>query len=103
MQVDPVLALQLTDSCLSLPDEATSALDTQSERYIQKALEHVMNNRTTIVIAHRLSTIEKADVIIVMEQGEIIERGSHIELLAKQGAYAKLHAIQFNENNSKES
>jgi subfamily B ATP-binding cassette protein MsbA len=76
-------------------DEATSALDTQSERYIQKALEHVMAHRTTIVIAHRLSTIEKADVILVMEHGEIIERGSHTELIAKQGAYAQcLYAVR---------
>jgi len=85
----------LKNAPLLILDEATSALDTQSERYIQKALEHVMANRTTIVIAHRLSTIENADVILVMEQGEIIERGSHAELLAKQGAYATLHALQF--------
>jgi len=86
----------LKNAPLLILDEATSALDTHSERYIQKALEHVMVNRTTIVIAHRLSTIENADVILVMEQGEIIERGSHAELLAKQGAYAALHALQFN-------
>jgi len=87
----------LKNSPLLILDEATSALDTHSERYIQKALEHVMANRTTIVIAHRLSTIENADVILVMEQGEIIERGSHAELLAKQGAYAALHALQFSD------
>jgi len=85
----------LKNAPLLILDEATSALDTHSERYIQKALEHVMENRTTIVIAHRLSTIENADVILVMEQGEIIERGSHTELLAKQGAYTALHALQF--------
>ena len=83
---------------LLILDEATSALDTQSERYIQKALEHVMAHRTTIVIAHRLSTIERADVILVMEAGEIVERGTHTELLAKNSVYAKLHAMQFNEN-----
>jgi len=88
----------LKNAPLLILDEATSALDTQSERYIQKALEHVMQNRTTIVIAHRLSTIENADVILVMEQGEIVERGSHADLLAKQGAYAKLHALQFSES-----
>ncbi|NOR81414.1 MAG: lipid A export permease/ATP-binding protein MsbA [Methyloprofundus sp.] len=88
----------LKNAPLLILDEATSALDTQSERYIQKALEHVMAHRTTIVIAHRLSTIEKADVILVMEAGEIIERGTHAELLAKNAAYAKLHALQFNEN-----
>jgi len=88
----------LKNAPLLILDEATSALDTHSERYIQKALEHVMAHRTTIVIAHRLSTIESADVILVMEQGEIVERGSHAELLAKQGAYASLHALQFSES-----
>jgi len=90
----------LKNAPILILDEATSALDTQSERYIQKALEHVMAHRTTIVIAHRLSTIEKADVILVMEQGEIIERGAHAELITKQGAYAKLHAMQFTESDS---
>ncbi|MCF8007564.1 MAG: lipid A export permease/ATP-binding protein MsbA [Methylovulum sp.] len=80
-------------------DEATSALDTESERYIQTALQKVMRNRTTLVIAHRLSTIENADVILVMEQGRIIERGSHQQLLAQQGAYARLHAMQFKHTN----
>jgi len=85
----------LKNAPLLILDEATSALDTHSERYIQKALEHVMAHRTTLVIAHRLSTIERADVILVMEAGEIIERGSHAELIAKKGAYAALHAMQF--------
>lgn len=75
-------------------DEATSALDTQSERLVQEALEHMMQNRTSIVIAHRLSTIQKADKIIVMEAGEIIEQGKHNELLAKKGIYAKLIEMQ---------
>lgn len=91
----------LKNAPLLILDEATSALDTHSERYIQKALEHVMANRTTIVIAHRLSTIENADVILVMEQGEIVERGSHTKLLEKQGAYAALHALQFTEVETK--
>lgn len=90
----------LKNAPLLILDEATSALDTQSERSIQKALEHVMANRTTIVIAHRLSTIEKADVILVMEAGEIVERGTHTELLAKNAAYAKLHAMQFNDTSA---
>ena len=78
-------------------DEATSALDTESERHIQDALETVMQGRTTLVIAHRLSTIEKADRILVMDGGRIIESGRHSELLAKGGAYAQLHQMQFSE------
>jgi subfamily B ATP-binding cassette protein MsbA len=78
-------------------DEATSALDTESERHIQDALDSVMNNRTTLVIAHRLSTIEKADLILVMDQGRIVERGTHAQLLEMNGYYARLHARQFKE------
>ena len=78
-------------------DEATSALDTESERHIQAALDRVMQGRTTLVIAHRLSTIEKADVIMVMDQGQIVERGTHAELLALNGYYARLHSMQFEE------
>ena len=82
-------------------DEATSALDTESERYIQAALERVTSNRTTLVIAHRLSTIEQADIIFVMDQGRIVERGKHAELLAAGGHYAKLHAMQFHHDNDR--
>jgi ABC transporter ATP-binding protein msbA family len=75
-------------------DEATSALDTKSERLVQSALDHLMEGRTTIVIAHRLSTIIHADVICVVDGGQIVEQGTHEELLAIGGHYAKLHAIQ---------
>lgn len=76
-------------------DEATSALDTESERKIQAALEVLLKGRTSIVIAHRLSTIENADSIIVMDQGRILEQGTHQQLLEKEGAYASLHKLQF--------
>lgn len=75
-------------------DEATSALDTESERLVQQALENMMKNRTSIIIAHRLSTIQKADTIIVMQKGEIVEQGSHEELIAKDGIYKKLISLQ---------
>ncbi len=78
-------------------DEATSALDTESERLIQQALQHLMKDRTTLVIAHRLSTIEGSDQIAVMDQGRIVERGTHAELLALQGHYAALHRMQFHQ------
>jgi subfamily B ATP-binding cassette protein MsbA len=75
-------------------DEATSALDTESERLVQQALENMMQNRTSIVIAHRLSTIQKADVIVVMQKGEIVEQGTHDALLAQNGMYSKLVSMQ---------
>jgi subfamily B ATP-binding cassette protein MsbA len=76
-------------------DEATSALDTESERQVQAALETLMRGRTTIVIAHRLSTVERADRIVVLERGRVVESGRHAELLARGGVYAKLHQLQF--------
>lgn len=85
----------LKNAPILILDEATSALDSESERHVQAALETLMQGRTSLVIAHRLSTIEKADRIVVMQQGEIVEMGTHQELLAKNGAYAQLHRIQF--------
>ncbi|MGQ7242739.1 lipid A export permease/ATP-binding protein MsbA [Salinicola sp. V024] len=85
------------DAPVLILDEATSALDTESERYIQRALEVVCRDRTTFVIAHRLSTIERADRIVVMDQGNLVENGTHAELLAQGGAYASLYQLQFQE------
>ncbi|AWG95189.1 lipid A ABC transporter ATP-binding protein/permease MsbA [Actinobacillus pleuropneumoniae] len=85
----------LRNSPVLVLDEATSALDTESERAIQSALAELQKDKTVLVIAHRLSTIEKADEILVVDHGEIIERGSHNELLVKNGAYKQLHSLQF--------
>lgn len=76
-------------------DEATSALDTESETLIQASLQQLFEGRTSLVIAHRLSTIQNADLIVVMEQGCIVEMGTHTDLIAKGGRYAELHMLQF--------
>jgi subfamily B ATP-binding cassette protein MsbA len=85
----------LKNAPILILDEATSALDSESERHVQAALETLMQGRTSLVIAHRLSTIEKADRIVVLQKGEIVETGTHRELLARGGVYAQLHRIQF--------
>jgi ATP-binding cassette subfamily B protein len=81
---------------LMLLDEATSALDAQSERMVQAALESAMQGRTTLVIAHRLATVQRANRIIVLDHGRLIEQGSHTDLVAQGGMYARLAALQFN-------
>src|SRR5204863_8998664 len=83
------------DAPLLILDEATSALDSESERLVQQALETLMKGRTSIVIAHRLSTVERADRIVAIEAGRVVEQGSHAALLAHGGLYARLHALQF--------
>lgn len=87
----------LKNAPILILDEATSALDNESERLVQEALENLMQGRTTLVIAHRLSTIEKADRIVVLVHGKIVESGSHEALIARQGTYAQLHRLQFGE------
>ena len=85
----------LADNRVMILDEATSSVDTRTEILIQKAMDHLMEGRTSFIIAHRLSTIRNADMILVMKDGDIIEQGTHDELLAKNGFYADLYRSQF--------
>jgi subfamily B ATP-binding cassette protein MsbA len=85
----------LKNAPILLLDEATSALDTESERHVQSALTKLMQGRTTLVIAHRLSTVMDADLIHVINQGKLVESGSHTELIAQDGIYARLYQLQF--------
>ncbi len=87
----------LKDAPILILDEATAALDNESERLVQDALAHLIPDRTTLVIAHRLSTIEHADQVLVLDDGKLVEQGTHTELLARGGLYAHLHAMQFRE------
>jgi subfamily B ATP-binding cassette protein MsbA len=90
----------LVDPPILILDEATSALDTESERLVQEAVDRLLTGRTVFVIAHRLSTIVHADLILVLDQGRIVERGTHGELLAERGAYHRLHSLQFRDESS---
>ena len=88
----------LKDAPILLLDEATSALDGETESYVQQALNELMKNRTTLIIAHRFSTIQQADYIIVIDGGEIVQKGSHEELINQKGLYQRLHDSSFIRN-----
>ena len=94
-QLLTIARAMLQNAPMLILDEATSSVDTRTEIQIQKAMDHLMEGRTSFIIAHRLSTIRNADLILVMKDGDIIEQGSHDELLAKNGFYADLYRSQF--------
>jgi subfamily B ATP-binding cassette protein MsbA len=93
----------LKNAPILILDEATSALDTESEQMVQKALDNLMQNRTTFVVAHRLSTVQHADGIVVLDEGRIVEQGTHETLLAAGGLYSRLHALQFSDSGATEN
>jgi ATP-binding cassette subfamily B protein len=94
-QLLTIARAMLQDSPMLILDEATSSVDTRTEAMIQKAMDELMKNRTSFVIAHRLSTIKNADLILVMKDGDVIEKGNHEELMAAGGFYANLYNSQF--------
>jgi len=85
----------LKDPAVVILDEATSSLDSESERLVEEAMEHLLQGRSTLIIAHRLSTVQRADRVVVIERGRIIEEGSHANLLARDGVYSRLFRGQF--------
>jgi subfamily B ATP-binding cassette protein MsbA len=93
----------LKDPTVLLLDEATSSLDNESERLIEDAMERLLEGRTTLIIAHRLSTVQRADRLIVLDRGRIVEEGTHASLLAQRGLYARLYSRQFREDEIMES
>ena len=98
MQLLTIARAMLADPKILILDEATSSVDTRTEVLIQTALDKLMEGRTSFIIAHRLSTIRNADLILVMDKGDIVESGNHVELLAKEGFYAELYNSQFSED-----
>ena len=94
-QLITIARVILTNPKILILDEATSSIDTRTEQQIQTAMDNLMKGRTSFIIAHRLSTIKNADLILVMEHGDIVEQGTHSELLEKNGAYARLYNSQF--------
>jgi ATP-binding cassette subfamily B protein len=96
-QLLTIARAMLADNPILILDEATSSVDTRTERLIQQAMANLMEGRTSFIIAHRLSTIKDADTILVLDKGDIVEQGTHEELLEKGGAYAKLYNSQFEE------
>jgi len=90
----------LKNAPILILDEATAALDSESEQLVQDALNRLIPDRTTLVIAHRLATVEHADQVLVLDKGELVEQGTHAELLAHGGLYARLHRMQFRDNDN---